>query len=172
MSAPHDIDPVKRWLQSETTMDFASEVAKELPRLPVGTAFVASAPLNIAQRIAVRHRRTFNSGATPNPGERKAEPTVLASIDIRALGEKIVASVEELKANDPELLKQRIRELEARAKAPEKYTEEVNMLQEKLAEATTQVGLMESTLNDYDALRHAPDEKKTLCAACWQKETM
>jgi hypothetical protein len=112
MSAPHDVKPVFEWLQSETTKEFAISVKEELPRLPVGTAFFASAPLNLAQRVEVRKRKTFNSGATPKPGERKAEPKVMASIDIQKLGSDIAASVQKAKEDSPEYLKQRIADLE------------------------------------------------------------
>lgn len=39
-------------------------------------------------RIDVLARQTFNSGATPAPGKRKAEPKVLATVDVERLGRK------------------------------------------------------------------------------------
>ena len=113
MSAPHDLNPVRAWLQSETTKDFAEMVFQELPRLPIGTAFVASAALNIAERVNIRERLTFNSGATPKAGERKAEPKVMAQVDIEKLGQEVSASVQRAKEESPEYLKRRIAGLEA-----------------------------------------------------------
>ena len=112
MSAPHDVNPVVNWLQSETTKDFAAEVKAALPALPVGTAFFASAPLKIAERVQIRSRRTFNSGATPKPGERKEEPKVLAQIDIEKLGQRIADSVKRAQEASPEALQQRVVQLE------------------------------------------------------------
>lgn len=59
-----------------------------LPALPVGTAFFASAPLKIAERVAVRMRKTFNSGATPKPGERKQEAKGAGGDRYREAGEE------------------------------------------------------------------------------------
>jgi len=112
MSAPHDLRPVQNWLQSETTKEFAAQVYAEQPSLPVGVAFVASAPLGIAQRVEIRKRETFNSGATPKPGERAIVPKILAQIDIAKLGQKIADSVKRAREESPEFLKQRIAALE------------------------------------------------------------
>ena len=64
-------------------------MGKALPSLPVGTAFVCSVPLGIGERVEIRPRQTFNSGATPGTGQRKAAPKVLALIDIAKLGREI-----------------------------------------------------------------------------------
>jgi len=138
MSAPHDLNPVKNWLQSETTKDFAAKVYEELPRLPVGVAFVASAPLGIAKRVEIRQRRTFNSGATPKPGERQLVPKVLAAVDIEKLGKEISEAVKRTREESPEFLKQRIRELEV--EVAKKGTvdmgavEEIQRMESELAE--------------------------------------
>ena len=112
MGAPLDVKPVFEWLQSETSKEFAATVKAALPSLPIGTAFIASAHLGIAERVEVRTRKTFNSGATPKPGERKIEPKVLAQVDIEKLGKQIAESVQRAKEQSPEFLKQKIRELE------------------------------------------------------------
>ena len=88
MSHPLDISAATDWIKSEVSAEFAREVADALPSLPVGTAFVCSASLGIGERIEVRPSITFNSGATPAPGERKTEPKVLAKVDIKRSGER------------------------------------------------------------------------------------
>jgi hypothetical protein len=112
MSHPLDIKAATDWIKSEVTVDFAKTVEAALPSLPVGTAFFCSASLNLGERVEVRSRHTFNSGATPKPGERKAEPTVMYGIDIEKLGKEISASVQKVKEESPEYLKRRIAELE------------------------------------------------------------
>ena len=112
MSHPLDIKAATDWIKSEVSVTFAKEVEAALPSLPVGTAFFCSAPMNIGQRVEVRKRHTFNSGATPKPGERKIEPKVLAKVDIEKLGQQISESVKRAKEESPEYLKQKIRELE------------------------------------------------------------
>ena len=115
MSHPLDIRAATDWIKSEVTVEFARDVEKDLPGLPVGTAYFCSASLGLGERVAVRQRRTFNSGATPKPGERKIEPKVMAAIDIEKLGKEISASVQRSKEASPEYLKQRIHELEQQA---------------------------------------------------------
>lgn len=112
MSHPLDIKAATDWIKSEVTVDFAKQVEAALPSLPVGTGFFCSASLGFGERVAVRTRRTFNSGATPKPGERKVEPKVLAKVDIEKLGAQISESVKRAQEDSPEYLKKRIRELE------------------------------------------------------------
>ena len=133
MGAPNDIRPVVDWLQSETTREFAAQVKAELPSLPVGTAFVASASLVLAARIEVRRRTTFNSGATPKAGERKVEPKVLATVDIERLGREIAVSARRAQESSPEFLRKRIAELEAGAPGKDTGSGRVTRLEAELA---------------------------------------
>ena len=116
MSHPPDIATATDWIKANVSPEFAREVAEALPALPVGAAFVCSATLDIGERVEVRPRRTFNSGATPEPGEYKAEPKVLASVDIERLGQEIAASAKRAQESSPEFLRRRIAELEREGK--------------------------------------------------------
>lgn len=135
MSHPPDIKPVVEWISANFTPEYALQVQSQLPKMEIGEAIVCSGPLGFARRIQVRPRTTFNSGATPKPGERKVEPSVLAEIDIKRLGADIVASVERAKANDPVELQRRIKDLEARLAKPVPVDmEEVKMLRDTIAQ--------------------------------------
>lgn len=162
MSHPQDIKPVYDWLASEVDASFAGKVRDALPSLPTGTAYIASSLMGIAQRVEIAQKTTFNSGATPKPGETRVEPKVLAGIDVVKLGEEIAASVQRAKEESPEYLKQRIRELEAEAakggKVDMGFIEEAQAAQaelEKLRE--DRVGLIyranhaEGRVRTYDA---------------------
>lgn len=116
MSHPLDIAAATDWIKSEVSPEFAREVGDALPSLPVGTAFICSASLGIGQRIEIRSRSTFNSGATPAPGERKAEPKVLATVDIERLGREIADAAKRTQESSPEFLQKRIAELEKAGK--------------------------------------------------------
>lgn len=160
MGAPNDVKPVVEWLQSETSKEFAAQVRAALPSLPVGTAFIASAPLELAERVAVRERRTFNSGATPKPGERKIVPKVLATIDIQKLGLQIAESVKVAKENSPEFLKaqlaeaqQKIRELEAAPPTQNMSDEEMRMLGKELERISAQVTELEKSAASFLVMR-------------------
>lgn len=112
MGHPLEIGVVTDWIKSEIGVELAAEVKQALPRMPVGTAYICSAQWNIGQRVEIRKRITFNSGATPKPGQKRVQPAVLAQIDIEKLGQEIRATVEKAKADDPKELKKRIAELE------------------------------------------------------------
>jgi hypothetical protein len=112
MSHPLDIKAATDWIKSEVSVDFAAKVENSLPSLSVGSAFFCSASLGIGERVEVRERETFNSGATPKPGERQQLPRVLAPIDIEQLGREIADSARHAQENSPEFLRQRIANLE------------------------------------------------------------
>jgi len=112
MSHPLDIKAATDWIKSEVSVEFAGYVESALPSLPVGSAFFCSASLGIGERVEVRARETFNSGATPKPGERQRLPKVLAPIDIEQLGREIADSARHAQENSPEFLRQRIADLE------------------------------------------------------------
>ncbi len=134
MSHPRDLAAATDWIKSEVSPEFAREVGEALPSLPVGTAFVCSASLGIGQRIEVRARQTFNSGATPAPGQRKAEPRVLATVDIERLGREIADAAKRIQETSPEFLLKRIAELERAGKQVPGSGDSVRELAELRAE--------------------------------------
>jgi uncharacterized protein len=113
---PRDIAAIKEWVNVHADPAQAEQMIASLPSLPVGTAWFWSPGWgDIFQRVKVRQRETFDSGATPKAGEKVRSPKVLAEVDINQLGEAIKKTVEDRKANDPAALKKRIKELEAAA---------------------------------------------------------
>lgn len=110
---PKDIDAIEEWVNVHGDPRTAERMISELPSLPVGEAwFWAPAWDNAFRRVKVRSRKTFDSGATPKPGEQAKTPPRMAKVDLAALGERIKAAAETAKANDPRELKRRIAELE------------------------------------------------------------
>jgi len=148
MSHPLDVKAATDWIASEVDVKFSQEVKTDLPSLPVGTAYVCSAPLHIGERVEIRKRKTFNSGATPKPGEVKIEPKVLAEVDIEQLGEQIAATVERAKANDPKQLQKRIKELESQIGKPGN-NEEVGVLKETIAQLQGEADKVDAELDGY-----------------------
>jgi uncharacterized protein len=141
MSLPNDIRTVSEWLGSEVSPEFAKQVAASLPALPRGAAFIGSAPLGLGQKIQVAAKETFDSGATPKPGERRIEPKVLAPIDIQKLGTQIAESIREQEENSPEALRARIAELQrqVQTKAGEVSKEREQMLVEQIQQMETEL---------------------------------
>jgi hypothetical protein len=110
---PADIGAIKEWVNVHAEPAQAKEMIDSLPSLPVGTAWFWSPGWgDIFQRVKVRKRTTFDSSATPKPGEQARRPGKLAPIDLAKLGDRIRQTAEEAKANDPAALKRRVADLE------------------------------------------------------------
>ncbi len=118
-----DAKTIMDWIEMHATKEEAAEMLKSLPTLPVGTAWFwwpGDGAANIFEKISVRTRQTFDSGATPKAGEVRRQPKTLAQVDILKLGADIAATVQRAKDNDPTELKKRIKELERQVAAPAK----------------------------------------------------
>ena len=113
MNHPRDINAIKEWVAVNANEREAAKMISTLPSLPIGEAWIWSPGwMELFQRIHVRKRRTFDSGATPKVGEKAIAPSALTPIDVEALGEEIAATIQEQEASDPKRLKARIVELE------------------------------------------------------------
>lgn len=136
LTHPLDIKAVMEWVNVHADVARAAEMVKSLPGLPIGTAYFWSPGWgDIFERVQVRRRRTFDSGATPKAGEKAITPKEFAEIDISKLGAEIAATAQRAKENDPKALKQEIQRLTAElAKKPavaEIKTVEVPVFTEK-----------------------------------------
>lgn len=96
-------------------------MAASLPGLPRGEAWYWSPAIgDVFERFAVRRRRTFDSSASPKPGQAARLPRVLAPVDKARLGEQLAAVAAEAAANKPDRLRARIAELERQLAASAK----------------------------------------------------
>lgn len=137
---PLDQDRIKDWLDANTTRAQRDDVMGKLAGLPTGTAVFASGhpDLKLFGVHAVRRSETYDSSATPKVGERRKEPKALAQADLTALREKMAATIERAKQEDPKELRKRIRELEARvAEAVRDETRDAARIAELSAETKT-----------------------------------
>lgn len=115
MGHPRDIDAIQEWIDVHAEVAESKEVIKSLPSLPIGEGWLWSPGwLGILKRIKIRKRETFDSSATPKPGETIKEPRTLAQVNLDQLGEQIKATVERAKANDPKALKRLLAEKDKR----------------------------------------------------------
>lgn len=113
MTGPRSLKAVREWIGGHVDEDTtADQVMASLPSLPVGQAWVWSPMQHLLKQVTVRRIRTFDSHATPQPGEVRAQPRGRADVDLAALGEAISATVERAKADDPRALRARVAELE------------------------------------------------------------
>jgi len=123
MNGVRDVAAIDEWVRLHADEDEARELKRSLPSLDIGTAWIWSPGwLSILEKIHVRTRTTFDSSATPKVGQKRIVPRQMADVDIAALGDKIAATAEEAKANDPRELKAEVarlqREIAKRDAAP------------------------------------------------------
>jgi len=113
MTGPRDVAAIDEWVRLHADEDEAREVKSSLASLPVGTAWVWSPGwLDLLRRVQIRVPRTFDSSATPRPGQKRLSAKAMAPIDLAALGEQITATMERGKAEDPRQLRRTIEDLQ------------------------------------------------------------
>lgn len=114
-TAPQDIKAIDEWVERHGDQEKRRQLLEQIASLPTGTAFVWSpAWLRIFQQVHFRRRRTFDSSATPKPGQRRLAPKTLADVDLAKLRERLVETVERAKAEDPKELRRQVAELKQR----------------------------------------------------------
>lgn len=155
MSHQLDLKAIGDWVAVHADVSQWKTMQKALPNLPTGTAWFWNPAAELFMEAKINKRKTFDSGATPKAGQRRIEPRKLAKIDVKKLGEAIAASVERAKENDPDALRRRIQELEARLEGgddePRTVQVEVPVMDEHLQRDLRYLqGCIESIRNDTD----------------------
>jgi len=107
-TSPQDRKAIQGWVDFHGQ---SREIVDSLPSLEDGEAWVWSPQwLKCCDRVQIRRRQTFDSGATPKAG--KSRPAVrLAEIDLPAIQARMAETIERAKAEDPKELKKTIAEL-------------------------------------------------------------
>lgn len=125
--APQDLAAVQLWIDVHGTVEGRKILMETLPALPVGDAWFWSpgwpTDAGIFERAHVYPIETFDSFATPRPGEQKAVARTLADVDLKAFEKTMAETIERTKQNNPVELRRRIAELEksgANAECPDK----------------------------------------------------
>ena len=94
------------------------EILSHLAKLPVGTAYFyqphEQTPL---LRLQFRYRKTLDTTTTEITAGHKVIKPVLAEVDLTKLGDAMASAREKAKADDPKLLRERIRQLEVQIRA-------------------------------------------------------
>lgn len=117
-TGPQDIEAIKAWTKYHQV---GEEMLSTLAGLEDGEAWVWSPHfLKEQRRFKFRMRRTFDTGATPKNmrGKDAKKVATLADVDLGKLKERLAATIERAKADDPKELRRRIAELEKAAKKP------------------------------------------------------
>lgn len=166
--APQDLAAIKAWVDVHGTIAEQKTLMGSLPSLPVGDAWVWSPgwPTDggIFQRIHTLPITTFDSGATPKPGQRAAAPKRLADIDLTAVKRQMADTLERAKADDPKALRARVAELErqiASVKPATMLSEQERMAVE---EANRNLGQISAALGKVVAALEGPRREIELSA--------
>lgn len=114
MTGPRSIKAVLDWISVNADQDdtTARTVMSSLPSLPTGTGWIWSPEfLGILERVEFPMFTTFDSHATPKPGQRRIVPNERAEIDLDKLGAEIAATRQRAHDNDPHRLHTEIQSL-------------------------------------------------------------
>ncbi|HEV8642057.1 MAG TPA: DUF87 domain-containing protein [Methylomirabilota bacterium] len=118
-TGPQDIAAIREWVKYHHQ---GEDILASLAGLEDGEAWVWSPHfLRKTVRVRFRLRETFDSGATPKMTAGGKAPATLADVDLKSIEQRMAATIEKAKAEDPRELRRRIAGLEAelaRAKAP------------------------------------------------------
>lgn len=129
--APQDLKALDAWIDVHGTPEERRELMASLPSLPLGDSWVWSpgwpTDKGIFKRTHTLPIETFDSGATPKPGEKRREPKKLAAIDIAVVSRQMADTIERSKADDPKVLRARIAELEKRLTVSRPVVERVEV---------------------------------------------
>jgi uncharacterized protein len=119
---PNSLAAVLDWLGEHVEKSRIKELSERVRRLPIGHALVVSPGwLDFEGVVAIRQRHTFDSSATTKPGERaRSVKGEGAKPDIAKIREKMAATIERAKADDPRELKRQIAELKKQLSVPVK----------------------------------------------------
>ena len=114
--SPQDRDALNAWIDVHGTPEERKTLMDSLASLPTGDAWFWSPGWptadGIFRRVHVAGIETFDSGATPKPGETRIQPKNLADVDLEALRRQMSETIERAKRDDPKELRRRIADLE------------------------------------------------------------
>lgn len=117
--APQDRAAIDAWIEVHGTPEQQKTMMQSLPSLPKEAAWIWSPGwLDLFQLVSIRKLLTMDSSATPEVGRRTIEPRRLAEVDLVKVRERMAATIERAKADDPRELRKRIAELEKALKKP------------------------------------------------------
>jgi hypothetical protein len=158
--APQDLAALKAWIDVHGTAEQGKQMMESLPSLPTGDAWFWSpgwpTDEGIFHREHVLPIDTYDSMATPKPGEKRKEPKSLADVDLDAVRQQMSETIERAKADNPKELRKRIAELEkqlkAKVPAPRPTVEKVTKTEIKRVEVPV---LKEADLKRLEAVRGA-----------------
>lgn len=118
VNGKHERIALRDWI---TYHGAEKSLVDELPALPIGTGYLWSPQwLGILQKIKIAPKKTFDASATPKVGTVQVRRD-LKPLNLDDLKERMAATIEKAKADNPKELKKKIAELQRaqQTKAPD-----------------------------------------------------
>lgn len=115
---PRSVGAIMDWLGEHVEKARHKTIVEQLRKLPRGQALVVSPGwLDHEGIVQIRPRETFDSSATPKPGHELRAPGKATKPDLDKYRERMVATIEKAKADDPRELRRQILELQKKVAA-------------------------------------------------------
>lgn len=93
-----DREAIEKWVKVHGAKKHVAQLMDSLASLGLGEAwFWSPVWLEVFKKVQIRQRETFNSSKTPEVGDELVQPKALAPVDIKAIREKIAATIEQKK---------------------------------------------------------------------------
>jgi hypothetical protein len=106
---PNSLQAILDWLGGHVAKERHRQLTEEIRKLPRGSALVVSPGwLEFEGIVQIRMRRTFDSSATPKPGEERRASGQGARVDLGLYADRMQETIERATANDPSELKKRL----------------------------------------------------------------
>lgn len=122
-----DRKAVDEWVKGHGDDEQAAKVKETLASLKNGESWWWIPELGILKRVQIRQSNTFDSSPTRKRGAKRMEPKTFADIDVPALSEKMAATIERAKADDPRELRKEIVRLKKELESRPTETQEVRV---------------------------------------------
>jgi hypothetical protein len=153
------------WVEGHDLEGKVEEFMASLASLGRGEAwFWSPSWLDIFCKVQVRPRETFDSSFTPKTGEKPKIAKSLAPVDLDALKQKLAATIEKVKANDPKELCKQIKQL--KVDLAKRHVETKPVCEPKIIEVPTvtpaQISELRDALNELKAFGSMLDAATTL----------
>lgn len=132
VAAPQDRDAIGEWVRGQGDETQWSSVAASLPTLANGEGWWWIPEKGILDRVQIRKTRTFDSSPTRRRGDGGRTPKTFADVDLAAISDRIAATIERVKADDPRELHRRIGELEKRLRTQQLVPSVDRQLQQRI----------------------------------------
>lgn len=140
---PNDRKAIAGWLDEVAEGKDEPLLSHGVPRLERGEAVVYAPTYDVAEMVAIRPKRTFDSSATPEVGAAAVVPKGRADVDLEVIRAAMAETIERIEQDDPKKLRARIVQLE-RERATDASADD-------LFEARERVELLSTALSEAEA---------------------